>query len=212
MLARDTPPSQLSPALAVASLRMRAYRRLRPALSMMLLAVLLVGCGRFTGQAPEGKPGVDPNSTLEPMPTAVRPLVGACPTLAEAKVAVPSITRGPDANDSPFKNMVLQCTYVLPGLDLQFHPNGIGILVFDATAEGKTLWNNVRTDPSFPNATDIPGLGEVGFRTGTPGHKDLDLWVVQGGYGFHMLGADGISLDQMVALARAMLAGLDRLG
>jgi hypothetical protein len=68
----------------------------------------------------------------------------------------------------------------------------------------------VRTDPSFPNATDIPGLADVAFATGTPGHNDI--WVVQGGYGFHMSHRrqSDIPADQLVALARAMLTGLAR--
>jgi hypothetical protein len=77
-------------------------------------------------------------------------------------------------------------------------------------AEGVHLWDSARTDPGFPKPTDVPDLAEVAFSTGTPGHNDI--WVVQGRYGFHMshLVQSGIPLDQMVALARAMVAGLDR--
>ena len=133
-----------------------------------------------------------------------------CPTLPEASAAVPGLVWGPDANAVPFKTMILQCSYGTTERDVQGHWAGIDILVFDASAEGTHLWDSVRSDPGFPNPTDIPGLAEVAFTTGLPGH--YDLWVVQGGYGFHMshLRPSGIPVDQMVALARAMLTGLGR--
>ena len=72
----------------------------------------------------------------------------------------------------------------------------------------RVWWDSARTD--FPNATDIPELADVAFTTGTPGHNDV--WVVQGRYGFHIShGRQGeIPADQLVALARSMLAGLGR--
>ena len=58
--------------------------------------------------------------------------------------------------------------------------------------------------------TTVPDLGEVAFGTGTSGYDDL--WVVQGDYGFHMLHTrrGGFPPEQLVALARAMLVGLER--
>jgi hypothetical protein len=82
--------------------------------------------------------------------------------------------------------------------------------VFDASAEGAHLWDTVRTDPANSDASEIPGLAEVAFATGRAGHNDI--WVVQGAYGFHMSHSrrGEIPVDQMVALAREMLAGLGR--
>ena len=133
-----------------------------------------------------------------------------CPTLDEARAAVPVLTGGPNVNAVAFKTLVLQCGYTMAESDVQGRPAGIEILVFDASADGIHLWDSVRTDPAFPDATGLPGLQEVAFATGTVGHNDV--WVVQGGYGFHMSHTrrDGIPLHQMEALARAMLAGLGR--
>lgn len=132
-----------------------------------------------------------------------------CPTLEEARAAVPIIVSGPDANAVPFKTMLLQCGYTLPGTAIE-GSTGIWILVFDASAEGVELWASARSDPAFPNATDIAGLGDRSFSTGTPGQHDL--WVVGGNYGFHMYHSrrEGVPLDAMSALARAMLTGLER--
>lgn len=134
-----------------------------------------------------------------------------CPTLSEARAAVPIIASGPDANGVPFKTMILQCGYGLNEPGVGGGQAAIWILVFDASAMGASLWASVRTDPAFPNATDIAGLAEVAFSTGSAGH--YDLWVVHDAYGFHMyqLRQGPIPLDQMVALARAMLTGLARL-
>lgn len=135
-----------------------------------------------------------------------------CPTLAEAQAAVPAVIAGPDANAVPFKAMVLQCIYTLDGTGVEGGSASIDILVFDASADGLGLqmWDTVRSDPGFPNPTDIPGLADVAFATGAAGHGDV--WVVQGGYGFHMYHNRHaeVPLDQLVALARAMLTGLTR--
>lgn len=133
-----------------------------------------------------------------------------CPTLTEAKAAVPGLTSGPDANGVPFKTMILQCSYAMDERDIQGRPAGIGTLVFEATAEGVHLWDSVRTDPDRANATDIAGLANVAFATGTAGHNDV--WVVQGLFGFHMghTRRGEIPIDEMVALARSVLTGLAR--
>jgi hypothetical protein len=184
------------------------------------VALMLVVGGVLSGCASMGSTPVDDNppwkdgpsvEVITAAPDAGGPLsYRNCPTLAEAMDAVPVVTGGPDANGVPFKTMVLQCTYAMNELGVQGRPAGIGILVFDASAEGVHLWDSVRTDPTFANATEIPGLADVAFATGTPGRNDV--WVVQGGYGFHMSHdrPSGIPADQMVALARAMLAGLGR--
>jgi predicted small secreted protein len=183
-----------------------------------VIAVVLVIAGLLAGCSTSG-PGADTPSwkvgaSVEVITAA--PDAGGllsfrnCPTLAEAKAAVPALTGGPDANAVPFKTMILQCSYAMDERDIQGRPAGIGILVFDATGEGLHLWDSARTDPDSPNATDIPGLAEVAFATGSTGHDDL--WVVQGPFGFHMSHTrrGEIPLDEMVALARSMLTGLAR--
>jgi hypothetical protein len=180
---------------------------------MLVMGGLLGGCGVISRPGDDTAPWKVGASAevITAAPDAGGPLsFRNCPTLAEVKAAVPILTSGPDANGVPFKTMVLQCGYAMDERDVQGRPAGIGILVFDASAEGDQLWDSVRTDPSFPNATDIPGLADVAFATGTPGHNDI--WVVQGGYGFHMSHSrqSDIPADQLVALARAMLTGLAR--
>lgn len=182
---------------------------------VLIIGSLASGCGAISSgsekdDTPPWKDGTS-GELITAAPDAGGPLsFRNCPTLAEARAAVPALTSGPDANGVPFKTMVLQCTYDTDERDLQGRAAGIGILVFDASAEGIHLWDSVRGDPTFPNATDIPGVAEVAFATGTSGYDDI--WVVQGGYGFHMLHTrrGGFPADQMVALARAMVAGLGR--
>ena len=180
---------------------------------ILLVAPFVAGCGSLSSTPPDAAPWKDGASaeTITAAPDAGGPLsFRNCPTLAEASAAVPTLTSGPDANGVPFKTMVLQCTYDTDERDVQGRPAGIGILVFDASAEGVHLWDSVRSDPTFPSPTDIAGLADVAFATGTSGYDDV--WVVQGGYGFHMLHTrqGGFPSDQLVALARAMLAGLER--
>ena len=182
------------------------------ALALVTVGVL-AGCGAPSRPADDTAPWKAGASTetITAAPDAGGPLsFRNCPTLAEAKAAVPTLTSGPDADGVPFKTMVLQCGYAMDERDAQGRQAGIGILVFEASAEGDQLWDSVRTDPSFPNAADIPGLAAVAFATGPPGHNDI--WVVQGGYGFHMSHSrqGDIPADQLVALARAMLTGLAR--
>ena len=181
---------------------------------VLVIGGLLAGCGLLSSSPATENPPLKDSASAEVVtaaPDAGGPLsFRNCPTLTEARAAVPDLTSGPDANAVPFKTMVLQCSYAMDERDVQGRPAGIGILVFDASVEGVHLWDLARTDSDFGNATDIPGLAEAAFVTGTSGHNDL--WVVQGPYGFHMSHTrrGEISFDQMVALARAMLTGLAR--
>jgi ABC-type amino acid transport substrate-binding protein len=197
-------------AVAASHSVLRERANMPKVLTLAIVAFVLAGCAR--GTVPQsfdfGASGV---VIITAAPGAGGPLsYRNCPTLAEAKAAIPALVGGPDANAVPFKMMVLQCVYTINELDVPGRPAGIDILIFDASAEGNQLWDSVRTDPGFPNANDIPGLSDVAFATGTSGQNDV--WVVQGGYGFHMSHTrqTGIPLDQMVALARAMLTGLER--
>jgi len=189
-------------------------QRTRMVVLAAVVAGLLAGCGSLVPQHAETPPPWKVNASVEvttAAPDAGGPLsFRNCPTLAEAAAAIPILVGGPEANAVPFKTMVLQCVYTFDELDVQGRPATVDILVFDAAAEGAHLWDSVRTDPGFPNPSEIGGLADVGFATGVSGQ--YDLWVVQGVYGFHMyhLRRGGIALDQMVALARAMLTGLER--
>ena len=186
-----------------------------PAIVLLLvLGGLLAGCIGALTNPTNDTPSWKVDASVEVVtaaPDAGGPLsFRNCPTLPEARAAVPVLTSGPDANGVRFKTMVLQCSYGMDDRDVQGRPAGIGILVFDAAGEGVHLWDSVRTDPGFPNPTDIPGFADVAFSTGTPGH--VDIWVVDGSYGFHMghTRRSEIPDDQMVALARSMLTGLTR--
>jgi hypothetical protein len=180
----------------------------------VVIGGLLAGCGLLSSNPAADTPPWKDSASAEvvtPAPDAGGPLsFRNCPTLAEARAAVPDLTRGPDANAVPFKTMILQCGYAMDERDVQGRPAGIGILIFDASVEGVHLWDSARTDPNFANPIDIPGLAEVAFATGTTGHDDL--WVVQRPYGFHMSHTrrGEIPVDQLVALARSMLTGLAR--
>jgi len=194
----------------------RSFSNVPKVLTLAIVTLVLAGCAWTLPQPSAYTPSWDFGASgvviITAAPDAGGPLsYSNCPTLAEAKAAIPALVGGPDANAVPFKTMVLQCVYTINELDVPGRTAGIEILIFDASAEGNQLWDSVRTDPgNFPNATDIPGLAGVAFATGTTGHNDV--WVVQGGYGFHMSHTrqNGIPLDQMVALARAMLTGLGR--
>jgi hypothetical protein len=191
-----------------------------PKVLTLATVLVLAGCAQPSAEAPSWDFGASGVVIITAAPDAGGPLsYRNCPTLAEAQAAMPALVGGPEANAVPFKTMVLQCLYTINELDVQSRPAGLDILIFDAFpgpefgdrgARGNQLWDSVRTDPGFANATDIPGLADVAFATGTSGHNDV--WVVQGGYGFHMYHTrqSGIPLDQMVALARAMLAGLGK--
>lgn len=185
----------------------------------LLAAVLVAGCGLI--DRPAGKDSGIDTSPDASAPAEVEtasasgPLAAACPSLSDAKAAVPAITTGPDINTTPFKTMVLQCVYELSGIDLTLRQAGIGILVFETSEQGVGIWDSVRTDPAFPNPIDLPALedvAQVAFATGAAGHNDV--WVVQGPYAIHMSsnGRDGVPLDQMSVLARLTLAGLAKAG
>ena len=82
-----------------------------------VIAAVLVIAGLLAGCSTSG-PGADTPSrkvgasveVITAAPDAGGPLsYRNCPTLAEAKAAVPGLTSGPDANGVPFKNMILQC-------------------------------------------------------------------------------------------------------
>ena len=200
----------------IRSVPARRLRGFPPAVIVVaaVAALVLASCGWFLPDPNvPTETGVGP--VVEITPSADGPLAVACPTLAEARAAVPGIERGPDINTAPFKTMVLQCIYQSAGSGIPGGTAGIDILVFDASAEGKTMWDSVKTEPAFPNAADIPSLADVAdvaFSTGTLGH--YDVWVVRGKYAFHMYHVQPgmVALDQMVALSRAMLAGLVRAG
>ena len=154
----------------------------------LAVAVGCAGCARLESQPADDIPSWKIDASAEVItaaPDAGGPLsFRNCPTLDEARAAVPVLVGGPDANAVPFKTMVLQCGYSIERARRQGRPAGIWILVFDASVEGAHLWDSVRTDPAFPNATEIPALADVAFATGTSGHNDV--WVVEGSYGFHM--------------------------
>jgi hypothetical protein len=132
-----------------------------------------------------------------------------CPTLDEARAALPAIVDGPDANGVPFKSMVLQCSYRLPGSDISGRPAGVGLLVFDAVAEGRTAWDwTLDGDSGTPTA--IPALGDRGFATHAIDR--WDVWVSASRFGIHLshTSRDDLALDPLAGLARAAVVGLDR--
>lgn len=189
-------------------------RRIPRIALLSMVGAFAVGCGLLPPTSDDDSAPWKDGASVEVVtaaPDAGGPLSSRnCPTLAEARAAVPMLTTGPDANAVPFKTMVLQCAYSMDERDVQGRPASIGILVFDASAEGRHLWDTVRTDPAFPDAVDLPGVADVAFATGSAGHNDV--WVVSGRFGFHLMHTrqDGIPLDQLVGLSRAMLTGLAR--
>jgi hypothetical protein len=130
-----------------------------------------------------------------------------CPTLAEATTAMPAITGGPDANAVPFKSMVLQCSYTLPGSDEQGRPAGISILIFDAHYEGQDAWV---WDLGGELGSPEPGsdLGDEAFVTMRGGEREV--WVNAERFGLHLLGPTTLDLDEVLGLARLAVAGLER--
>jgi hypothetical protein len=181
-----------------------------PALGAVFAAACIVAGCSFLGNTPSATVGPSavagttaPGATSELLPTN-------CPTLPEARAAVPNLVNGPNADAVPIRTIILQCTYTMPEVDAHGDPAEILILVYDASVDGTHFWDLPRDDPGFPNPTDIPGLAQVAFATGASGQ--YELWVVQGRYGFHVGQSriGGVPLDQMVAMARAMLVGLAR--
>lgn len=171
-------------------------------------ALLTAGCGRMLSSSTETQPPwkdtPGPVETEAPVPTAdASGVVPGCPvTLAEARAAVPDLASGPDVG-IPFKNMTENCSFSFGGFSIGRPPPGVGILVFDAQGDGVRLWDSVRTDATFPNATDISGLGDDAFVTGSP--NVTDLWAVKGQVGLHIMTDrdQGLTAEQFAALARA---------
>ena len=132
-----------------------------------------------------------------------------CPTLAEAQDAIPAITGGPDANAVPFKSMVLQCSYALPGRDLEGHVAGISVLVFDARADGADAWA-WELDADMGSQTAIPELGDVAVATSRAGR--WDVWVSADRFGIHILHTSpaDLALGDLTELARRALDALER--
>ena len=132
-----------------------------------------------------------------------------CPTLDEARAAMSAITGGPDANGVPFKSMVLQCSYSLPGRDAQGRPAGVSILVFDAVAEGRETWD-WSLGGEFGSPEPVSDLGESAFVTMHNGEREV--WVNAGRFGLHVLGPgpSDLELDQVLALAKHAVEGLGR--
>ena len=180
-------------------------RPARPALVVAAI-LLLAGCGAPSNETPppwkESAPPV--LESERPVPAAdASGVVPGCPvTLAEARAAVPDLVSGPEVGIAA-KNVTEDCTFLFPERDLLGRPVGVGILVFDAQGEGSHMWDSVRTDPNFPNVTDVAGLGDAAFVTGTA--HPTDLFAVQGQVALHIstLRPQGLTVEQLTALARS---------
>ena len=188
--------------------------RPRPIVGIVAALSIVIGCTSTGALVEESTPSWKVGASGVAI-TAAPDAGGAlsfrnCPTLGAAAMAVPLLVSGPEANAVPFKTMVLQCGYQLAELDVQLRPAGIGILVFDASIEGTTMWDPVIGDPAHPDVTDVSGLGDRAFATGAAGHQDL--YVVEGSYGLHLSHTrqGPIPLEQIVALARETLDALKR--
>lgn len=193
------------------------HRGRGPRRRILATVLVLIAAGCATRPAPgAGDPDIPPwKASASVVVMTAAPDAGGvlsfrnCPTLAEARAAMPSIIDGPDANAVPFKTMVLQCGYGLPGFDVSGRPAGVGVLVFDAMTEGRTAWTWTLQDDWGPT-TAIPNLGDRAFATHSkPG---WDVWVEAGRFGLHLSHTTRveIALEPLVALARATVVGLDR--
>jgi hypothetical protein len=152
--------------------------------------------------------GCSTGSTITKSTADAAAVVPGCPvTLAEAQAAIPGVVSGPDVNP-PYKVIVQQCGFSFAELDRTGNTAGVSISVVDAEGQGVHLWDSVRTDPSFPNATDVAGVGDTAFVTGTP---VFDMfWAVQGQIGLKIgtLRSGGLTKEQFAALAKAAYARL----
>jgi hypothetical protein len=159
-----------------------------------------------------------PPSTNKPTPDVFAPIgspegggseaASGCPiTLAEAKAAVPGIVSGPDIGQ-PFKNVTADCGFATTELDAGGRPASVLVLVFDAQGAGTHMWDSARSDPNFPNATAVPGVGDDAFVTGA--QHFTDLFAVRGQVALHLSTTlrNGLTVEQFAALAKAAFAGL----
>lgn len=183
-------------------------------LAVVTAGVLLAGCAGASPRMSEEPPPPWKSSDGAVEVTGAPDAGGVlsfrnCPTLDEARAAVPAITEGPDANAVRFKSMVLQCSYGLPGRDVQGRPAGIAILVFDASLDGETTfaWT---LDGDEGSPTPIDDLGDSAYWTA--GRGSAELWVNAGRFGLHLLntGVDASSVREIADLARAAVGALER--
>ena len=179
---------------------------------VLTAGALLAGCAGLVPTPPDEAPwkGSDGGVVVTAAPDAGGVLsFRNCPTLEEARAAIPAISAGPDANAVPFKSMILQCSYALPGRDPEGHPAGVSILVFDAAFEGATTFEWTY-DADIGSPTPIDGLGDAA--SWTAGRGPVEVWVETGRFGLHLLhtSPDGIDVGQLAALARAGVDALAR--
>ena len=179
-----------------------------PVAVCLAAAALLAGCGLLApapgdDDQPPWKATPDLAATDPPQPTPdAAGVVPGCPlTLAEVRAVVPQITRGPDVGQ-PFKNITGDCQFWVA----ETRGEGIGLLVFDAEGQGTAMWASSRTDPGFPNATDVAGVGDDAFVTGSGAWTDF--WSVKGQVALHVMAERGLTIEQYAALARAAYARL----
>lgn len=191
--------------------RASGSRCIARAIATGTVAAMVAACGLAVSPAGDEPPwkGSPDLSTDRPQPTAdAAGLVPGCPvTLDEARAIVPQVARGPDVGE-PLKTLVQDCQFWYAGGAPLGRPQGFSILVFDASVEREHMWDSVRTDPTFPNATDVPGVGDVAFATGEA--AVTDFWAVRGRWALHLMGPSGEPLDvnQYAALARTAFARL----
>jgi hypothetical protein len=181
----------------------------------IVLAAIAGGCGSAPVAAP-GDSDIPPwKASASTIAVTAAPDAGGvlsfrnCPTLAEAQAALPSILEGPEANGVPYKSMVLQCSYRLPGFDATGRPAGVGMLVFDAMAEGRATWSWTLED-DWGQPTSVTGVGDEAFAT--RGTDRWDLWVGVGRFGIHVshTSRDDLALESLAALARTAVVALAR--
>jgi hypothetical protein len=174
----------------------------------LLFVLALDGCGLLAptpgpDDQPPWKATPDLAATDPPRPTPdAQGLVPGCPlTLVEVSAIVPQITRGPDVGQ-PFKNITGDCQFWVA----ETGGEGFTLLVFDAEGQGVAMWASSRTDPAFPNATDVAGVGDDAF---VAGERDwTDLFSVKGQVALHIMASHGLTIQQLAALARAAYARL----
>ncbi|HEX5825946.1 MAG TPA: hypothetical protein VFY23_00370 [Candidatus Limnocylindrales bacterium] len=185
---------------------------MRRAPTIALVCLLAAGCTAAVAPADEAPSWKDVEGGVE---ITAAPDAGGvlssrnCPTLEEAHAAVPAIADGPDPNAVPFKSMVLQCSYEVPGIDTEGHPAGVSVLVFDGEAEGRSAFEWT-LDPDMGSPTPIEGLGDAAWWTA--GRGGVEVWVNDGRFGLHLLhtSGDALGVEELAALGRASVAALER--